>query len=442
MAEVEETQDVGRSNEEVALERTIAEEYKVWKKNSPFLYDTVMTHSLDWPSLTVEWFKDVNKPRDRDVNIHKLLLGTHTSEGETNYLMIADISLPKPDAEIVAKAYDDSIKEVGGFGGVLSKIDCKIKMVHEGEVNKARICPHNQFIIASKSPSSAVFLFDYAKHPSMPSDNICRPNLKLLGHEKEGYGLSWNPHDHHEGYLLSGSDDNLICIWDTKSQQQQPLQKRQGHNDVVEDVDWHRHYPQFFGSVGDDGKLMIWDTRKEDGAVHDVKDAHTTDVNCLSFNPFNEFLVATGGLDQVVKLWDMRNMTEVVHEFEGHEAGVFQIQWSPFSETVMGSCSADRRINIWDMSRIGDEQTPEDALDGPPELLFTHGGHTAKVSDFGWHQNDEEEWMIASVAEDNILQIWQMAENIYNDEPDDEDVDDEDLEAEDEGPDTKKAKSS
>ena len=46
MAEVEETQDVGRSNEEVALERTIAEEYKVWKKNSPFLYDTVMTHSL------------------------------------------------------------------------------------------------------------------------------------------------------------------------------------------------------------------------------------------------------------------------------------------------------------------------------------------------------------------------------------------------------------
>ena len=34
--------------------------------------------------------------------------------------------------------------------------------------------------------------------------------------------------------------------------------------------------------------------------------------------------------------------------------------------------------------------------------------------------------MIASVAEDNILQIWQIAENIYNDEPDDEeDVDDE-----------------
>ena len=51
-------------------------------------------------------------------------------------------------------------------------------------------------------------------------------------------------------------------------------------------------------------------------------------------------------------------------------------------------------------------QTPEDAEDGPPELLFIHGGHTAKISDFAW--NGQDEWVVASVAEDNILQIWQM----------------------------------
>ena len=48
-------------------------------------------------------------------------------------------------------------------------------------------------------------------------------------------------------------------------------------------------------------------------------------------------------------------------------------------------------------------QTPEDAEDGPPELLFIHGGHTAKISDFAWNGNDE--WVVASVAEDNILQV-------------------------------------
>ena len=47
-------------------------------------------------------------------------------------------------------------------------------------------------------------------------------------------------------------------------------------------------------------------------------------------------------------------------------------------------------------------QSPEDAEDGPPELLFIHGGHTSKISDFAWNPSDD--WVVASVAEDNILQ--------------------------------------
>ena len=35
--------------------RVIDEEYKIWKKNTPFLYDLVLTHALEWPSLTVQW---------------------------------------------------------------------------------------------------------------------------------------------------------------------------------------------------------------------------------------------------------------------------------------------------------------------------------------------------------------------------------------------------
>ena len=30
-------------------ERMVAEEYKIWKKNTPFLYDLVVTHALEWP---------------------------------------------------------------------------------------------------------------------------------------------------------------------------------------------------------------------------------------------------------------------------------------------------------------------------------------------------------------------------------------------------------
>ena len=42
-------------------EKLINEEYKMWKKNSPFLYDLVVTHALEWPSLTCQWFPDVTE---------------------------------------------------------------------------------------------------------------------------------------------------------------------------------------------------------------------------------------------------------------------------------------------------------------------------------------------------------------------------------------------
>merc|ERR1711934_262622 len=97
---------------------------------------------------------------------------------------------------------------------------------------------------------------------------------------------------------------------------------------------------------------------------------------------------------------------------------LMQVQWAPFNQSVFASASADRRIAVWDLSHIGKEQTAEDAEDGPPELLFIHGGHTNKVSDFNWNSNKDEDWVVASVAEDNIFHIWQMAQNIYDGEDD------------------------
>ena len=55
-------------------------------------------------------------------------------------------------------------------------------------------------------------------------------------------------------------------------------------------------------------------------------------------------------------------------------------------------------------NRIGNEQNPDDDEEAPPELLFIHGGHTRNISEFSW--NPAEEWIISSIAEDNILQVW------------------------------------
>jgi histone-binding protein RBBP4 len=87
---------------------------------------------------------------------------------------------------------------------------------HDGEVNRARYMPQNSFVIATKTVSAEVYVFDYSKHPSKPPlDGACNPDLRLKGHNSEGYGLSWSIFK--EGHLLSGSDDAQICLWDIKA---------------------------------------------------------------------------------------------------------------------------------------------------------------------------------------------------------------------------------
>lgn len=345
--------------------------------------------------------------------------------------MLAEVRLPLADAEIDGQGMDDDRGEVGGFGAAAGRVQVVQQICHDGEVNRARAMPQNPFLIATKTVSAEVFVFDYTKHPSKPAaGGRCNPDLRLTGHRTEGYGLAWSPHK--EGFLLSGSDDAQICVWDVAGATRgartlDAASIFRGHAGVVEDVAWHARHAHVFGSVGDDRQLILWDARageaRNDGGAPATGgsgsgmtasvEAHAAEVNCLDFNPFNEYVLATGSADRTVNLFDLRSLRSPLHKLSHHTEEVFQLGWSPRHETVLASCGADRRLAVWDLARIGDEQTPEDAADGPPELLFIHGGHTAKVSDFSWNANDP--WVIASVAEDNILQVWQPAEAVYAD---------------------------
>lgn len=70
-------------------------------------------------------------------------------------------------------------------------------------------------------------------------------------------------------------------------------------------------------------------------------------------------------------MWDLRNLKLKLHSFESHKDEIFQVQWSPHNETILASSGTDRRLHVWDLSKIGEEQSSEDAEDGPPELLVS-----------------------------------------------------------------------
>ena len=43
-------------------------------------------------------------------------------------------------------------------------------------------------------------------------------------------------------------------------------------------------------------------------------------------------------------------------------------------------------------------------------MLFMHGGHTNRVSDFSFNKNDP--WVMVSAAEDNLIQVWRASRQL------------------------------
>ena len=66
----------------------------------------MVTHALEWPTLTVQWFPDTENGAStgKDYSIHRLLLGTHTSDGDQNYLEVASVHLPKDPGKIIVRS--------------------------------------------------------------------------------------------------------------------------------------------------------------------------------------------------------------------------------------------------------------------------------------------------------------------------------------------------
>lgn len=79
----------------------------------------------------------------------------------------------------------------------------------------------NPALIAAKTNIPEVFVFDSTKQLEDADVSSCNPDLRLRGHDKEGYGLSWSSFK--EGYLLSGSNDCKICLWDVSASPQEKV---------------------------------------------------------------------------------------------------------------------------------------------------------------------------------------------------------------------------
>lgn len=394
------------------------EEYLSWKKNAPLLYDTLISHLLDWPATSCQYFSKIEDTKSKGYIKQHFAIGTTTSEENVSYLGLMSSTVPVlgGDANGMGK---------GGEAGAKPHHKC-IKMErripHPGDVNKLRICPTNQRIIATKSDNTKVYLWDCESVEA-------KPILSLNDHTMTGYALDWNCIGNCK--LVSADNKGTICLYtfeqefevraehaDSTQPKQEPSKpptkpptaKYENNGAAVNDCRFQRVHGSIFGAVSDDCTITLWDIRAKSNPFFRIL-GHTNEVFCMDFAHNDEFLLLTGGSDRLIKLWDIRKIIRPVHEFSHHREKVLRVEWNPTVDTVFASCGEDRTVNLWDCSCIGNDVTNDDNMDGPPELLFSHKGHKGVVEDMSW--NPGQEFGMLSCDSENLLQIWEIDDKIY-----------------------------
>lgn len=101
-------------------------------------------------------------------------------------------------------------------------------------------------------------------------------------------------------YVLSGSRDKTIKLWDTSGL---CLHTFIGHDNWIRGLAFHPS-GKFIISVSDDKTMKVWEVRTG-RCTRTIENAHEHFVTCVSFGRTNG-VVATGSVDQSVKVWECR----------------------------------------------------------------------------------------------------------------------------------------
>lgn len=398
----------------------------------------------------MQWLPATGAPPSQGHYAHQgLLLGTHAGADAQNALLVADVKLPlrQRTAGTSAAATAPRPDSAQPFLSVVERVPLP------APVCRARHMPQNARLVAVAMLGAGVALVRTAHgspapeqpQPQQPQQQEQEQEpmatddakdadatvTRLGGYEGGAgtFGLSWAPQ--RPGTLLAGGLDGTLCVWDvaqgaSPAPQPQPPQppppppRTVATGAPVSDACFHPRLADVAGVVRG-GRALLWDTRTAaDGAGSSGTvlgegtagaaaggAAAAAAATCVSFSATQEERAVTGDEAGGVLLWDTRHAAAPVQRLCGHRGAVLQVAWSEGLGGVVASTAADRRVLVWDTARAGRPQTPEERAEGPPELLFVHGGHTAAVTDLAWNPHDP--LTMASVAHDNILQVWQPA---------------------------------
>jgi WD40 repeat protein len=145
-------------------------------------------------------------------------------------------------------------------------------------------------------------------------------------------------------FLVSGSEDGTILVWNFTAGAQQPDYILNGHSGWVNSVAFSPD-AKLVVSTSENGTIQVWSGAPS--ADQSVMEGHADLVRTIAFSHDGRH-IASGSVDSTIRVWDAATGRQK-HILEGHESWINCAVFSPDSQTIASS-SGDKTVRLWDVA--------------------------------------------------------------------------------------------
>ena len=185
-------------------------------------------------------------------------------------------------------------------------------------------------------------------------------------------------------YIVSGSDDKTVRLWDFKSGKL--LKTLNGHSNSVNSVAISSDN-RYIVSGSSDKTVKLWDVNS--GNFLKTFSEHLSSVNSIAISSDSKYIVS-GSWDKTVKLWDV-NSGKLLKTFRGHYSTIYSVAISSDNRYIV-SGSWDNTVKLWEINS--------------GKLLKTLNGHSNSVNSVAISSDNR---YIVSGSSDKTVKLWDIS---------------------------------